>query len=470
MPIFLYSRVSHQSSADSGISIESQIEQGIDYAASVIPQTEFSSDCFGSELPGVFIDRAVSGWSKPFTGRPAGRYMDSLLNAGDHVICYSIDRLARNIRDFANTTFYWQQKGVNIHYISDQINTSTAFGKLQANIKASCAQFTSDLISERTREALAIRRMTRGRTALSGKRETRLWIPSEYTVDAQVEANRPSGTIYRYERVSSDKQYTSGLGLEYQSQMNAEAAERLSKETGGVVYPKAFVDPAVSAFSQKFSERPSGRQLLDIVKPGDDIIVYRLDRAWRNPADAIEMCEELKKRGVYIHLVSEGIRTDSGVGMEWIGMLASMAHMESMMRSRRVREAHSKCRKQGRPIGAIKAGFKEKKVGVKSKVVLDKKACARLAAIYIMRMHRNYSNDQIRDVLASWDARHKEVKLTLLMRKNISVARSLQQLEDLKSHLPEEVYGDIIQSGWELLRQPIRKEHWTYPKWEFEPA
>lgn len=467
MSIFLYSRVSHRSSKDSGISIDEQIRQGIEYASFNIPHDLFSSKNFGSSEPGVFADEAVSGWSKAVTTRPAGRYMDSLLTTGDHVICYSIDRLARNLRDFANTTYYWQQRGINIHYIVDQINTSTANGRLQANILAAMAQWSSDITSERVREANAIRRMLKGQEPCVGKQSKNIWLPSEYKVEDLPKTDRRSGTVWRYERVSSDSQYTSGLGLKYQSQANLNYAQRHAAKIGSEV-GEAFVEDAVSAFKVKFQDRPEGKRLLSIVKPGDDIVIYRSDRAWRNPGDAVDMTKLLHDKGVYIHLVSEGLRTDTGNGLDWIGLFSSVAHLESSLKARKTRESIDYCRRNGRPIGTIPKGFKAVAVGKKKKLKLDINESAEAAAAVIMRHELQWSFNRVRDVLVAWRCRNKDVKCTQKQMVDIStVQRAIIQAEAIKKKVPTAVWNNILEKAWGLIRKPIEPKYWWVMDWEW---
>lgn len=471
MTAFLYGRVSHQLSADSGLSMDEQVTEGLKYISRILPNEQISRESFASPLPGLFLDNPVSGWRKPFTARPAGNALQSLLKPGDHVVCYSIDRLARNLRDFVNTTFFWQSNNIHIHYIADQINTTTAVGRLQAHMKAAMAQFTSDLISERTKEALAIKRMREGRNPFEGGRTRRMdWMPSEFRQSIStipINQRIGQGTIYCYERVSSDRQYTSGLGLESQSFHNWATAKALANETGNRICEETFSDNAVSAFRVPFDKRPAGKALLERLKPGDDVIFYRLDRAWRNPGEAVDTCQRLKERGVYVHFTAEGIRTDTAVGEEWIGLLASVAHLESVMRSRRVREAHARCRSNGRPIGQIPKGFKSKQVNDKQKLVLDHKAAVRLVAIWLLREEMELSSKEISDVIFAWNCRDEKHRATLKHRKEGQVARKLKQAQQLKSRLTASLWWSLVAEAREFVEQPIDDKYWWMMRWDW---
>ena len=295
---YSYCRVSHKNSAKSAISIPDQIEKAATYAKNIIPDYTFG---------GKFVDEAKSAWKYNLDQRPAGKALLATLKPGDHLVCYSIDRLSRNMRDFCNVTHWLMQRGIHIHYVSDQMNTTTAIGKLQMHLRAAMAQFASDLISERTREAKAIKRISEG-----GKqpirRERRRWEESEYAQEMKgpTKLSRPTGTIHMYQRCSSISQYTSGLGLEAQESGLRRYAETLSSASGAEM-GELYSDNAISPFKVPFAERPAGTRRHESLKPGDDVIIYRLDRIWRSAADASLTSKLFEERGAYLHFVTEGI-------------------------------------------------------------------------------------------------------------------------------------------------------------------
>jgi putative DNA-invertase from lambdoid prophage Rac len=49
-----------------------------------------------------------------------------------------------------------------------------------------------------------------------------------------------------------------------------------------------------------------GAQLLSVLKPGDAIITTKLDRAFRNAADALATLEALKSQGISLHMIDLG--------------------------------------------------------------------------------------------------------------------------------------------------------------------
>jgi site-specific DNA recombinase len=73
------------------------------------------------------------------------------------VLVYKLDRLSRKVIDTLNLIELMKKNHVEFHSIIDSIDTKTAMGKFFINIMASLAQMERDLISERTKDALAMK-------------------------------------------------------------------------------------------------------------------------------------------------------------------------------------------------------------------------------------------------------------------------------------------------------------------------
>lgn len=450
--------MSHKNSVHSAISIPDQIEKASLYASTVIPEVVFG---------GKFVDEAKSAWRFNLDQRPAGKALLDTIRPGDHLVCYSIDRLSRNMRDFCNVTHWLMKKGVHIHYVSDQMNTTTAIGKLQMHLRAAMAQFASDLISERTREAKAIKRILHG-DAQPVRKERRRWSGSEYTVGLQQREplSRPTGTIHMYQRCSSINQYTSGLGLEAQEAGIRRYAENLAKQNNCPI-GEVYSDNAISAFKVPFAERPAGKRLLETVKPGDDVVIYRLDRLWRNTADASVTSELFRKRGAYLHFVTEGLRTDSSNGLEWISMMAALAELESAFKSRRVKEALDACRAQGRPVGPIQKGFRAEQVENSVKLTYDKKGAEKLARVWVMKNELGWTTTQVNSALCSFDCRDKRQRATLKHLKQQRVDEKLRQVDRMRSVIPDTLWQKTLDAARKYVKRPIAKKYWLDHRWQY---
>lgn len=69
---------------------------------------------------------------------------------GDSIVCYSMDRLGRNFNEIVLNMNVLEQNGVNIRTIRENVDTSTAAGRMVAQIFSAVAEMEHALILERT--------------------------------------------------------------------------------------------------------------------------------------------------------------------------------------------------------------------------------------------------------------------------------------------------------------------------------
>ena len=99
-----------------------------------------------------------------FTGgnmeRPALGRMLADIDIGkiDCVVVYKVDRLSRSLMDFSKILERFENKNVSFVSVTQQFNTTTSMGRLTLNILLSFAQFEREVISERTRDKIAMAR------------------------------------------------------------------------------------------------------------------------------------------------------------------------------------------------------------------------------------------------------------------------------------------------------------------------
>jgi DNA invertase Pin-like site-specific DNA recombinase len=81
---------------------------------------------------------------------------------GDTVVVWKLDRLARSLRQLIDTTVLLNERGVELHSLTENINTTTPSGKLTFHIFASLAEFERDILRQRVNAGLKAARR-RGR-------------------------------------------------------------------------------------------------------------------------------------------------------------------------------------------------------------------------------------------------------------------------------------------------------------------
>ena len=116
-------------------------------------------------------------------------------------------------------------------------------------------------------------------------------------------------------------------------------------------------------FSEKFTgtkrDRPKFNQLLAGLKPGDEIVVTKLDRFARNTREALEIIEPLLDDNVTIKVLNLGTIENTSMGRMVTRTLLSVAEMERDMIVERTQEGKMFARKnnpnfrEGRPKATI---------------------------------------------------------------------------------------------------------------------
>jgi len=88
--------------------------------------------------------------------RPALRALMEDIESGqvDCVVVYKVDRLSRSLLDFARLIGIFEEHGVSLVSVTQQMNTTDSLGRLTLNILLSFAQFERELIAERTRDKM----------------------------------------------------------------------------------------------------------------------------------------------------------------------------------------------------------------------------------------------------------------------------------------------------------------------------
>lgn len=116
-----------------------------------------------------------------------------------------------------------------------------------------------------------------------------------------------------------------------------------------------------------FEDRQSGAKAdrsglaacLEFARPGDVVMVWRLDRLGRSLADLVRVVAGLEKRGVEFASLTEKIETASASGKLVFHLFAALAEFERNLISERTTAGLAAARARGR-LGGRKALAKEK--------------------------------------------------------------------------------------------------------------
>lgn len=159
-------------------------------------------------------------------------------------------------------------------------------------------------------------------------------------------------SVYGYVRVSTVTQAREGESLEAQRRQVISYAAAKGYELPDEC---VFVEAGVSG-STEFQDRPEGSRLFEIVQSGDLVIFPKLDRAFRNTRNALNVLHELKGRGVSVHFIDlGGDVTGNGIGAIVFTILSAFATFERERIAARIREVKQLKKAQGKFTGGRRA-------------------------------------------------------------------------------------------------------------------
>lgn len=145
--VVAYLRVSTGEQADSGLGIEAQRRVIRQYA-----------ELYKVDVVDYVIDDGFSGKD---LDRPGIRRVLQVLEEGkaDGIVIAKLDRLTRSTRDAGDLVEkYFAEGRLRLVSVGEQIDTTTAAGRLVLNVLTSVAQWEREAIGERTKAALKSKR------------------------------------------------------------------------------------------------------------------------------------------------------------------------------------------------------------------------------------------------------------------------------------------------------------------------
>jgi DNA invertase Pin-like site-specific DNA recombinase len=101
--------------------------------------------------------------------------------------------------------------------------------------------------------------------------------------------------------------------------------------------------------------RPGLTSAIERARPGDTLVVWRLDRLGRSLKDLIELTEILKSQGVGLHSLQESINTTSSSGQLVFHLFGALAEFERNLIRERTQAGLTAARARGRKGGRPKA-------------------------------------------------------------------------------------------------------------------
>jgi DNA invertase Pin-like site-specific DNA recombinase len=139
------------------------------------------------------------------------------------------------------------------------------------------------------------------------------------------------GRILGYARISTDDQ---SLALQRDA-LTAAGAERIFEDV----------------VSGATASRPGLDALLAELRDGDTLVIWRLDRLGRSVLNLATLAEDLRRRGIALRSLTEGLDTGTASGRMVYSILAALAEYERELIRERVRAGMAAAKRSGLHVG-----------------------------------------------------------------------------------------------------------------------
>jgi len=159
-----------------------------------------------------------------------------------------------------------------------------------------------------------------------------------------------------YIRVSTQEQVTGGVSLKDQ-----ETKLKAYCQLAELEPVKIIREEGISA-AKPLATRPGGQELLNMVnkKEVDHIVALKLDRLFRDAADALTESKAWDKAGVTLHLVDMGgqaLNTASAMGRFFLNTMAGFAELERNLIAERTEAAMQYKKKHKEAYSPVPFGY-----------------------------------------------------------------------------------------------------------------
>jgi DNA invertase Pin-like site-specific DNA recombinase len=94
--------------------------------------------------------------------------------------------------------------------------------------------------------------------------------------------------------------------------------------------------------------RPGLDMVMEVLREGDSLVVWKLDRLGRNVKDLVTLVAKLEQRGVHFKSLTDNIHTSTSSGRFFFHVMASLAQMERELLVERTHAGLEAARKRGR--------------------------------------------------------------------------------------------------------------------------
>ena len=109
---------------------------------------------------------------------------------------------------------------------------------------------------------------------------------------------------------------------------------------------------------------------LEVLREGDSLVVWKLDRLGRSVKNLVTLVGELEQKGIHFKSLTDNIDTSTPAGRFFFHVMASLAQMERELLLERTRAGLDTARKLGR-VGGRKRAMTDSKLQSAQKLLAD---------------------------------------------------------------------------------------------------
>lgn len=146
-------------------------------------------------------------------------------------------------------------------------------------------------------------------------------------------------------------------------------------------------------------DRPHLHKMIDQLRVGDVVVVWKLDRLSRSLKDLLVIMEQIHKAGAGFRSLTESIDTTTPAGRMMMQMVGSFAEFEREMIRERTKAGLQAARQEGRVGGRKQKLNKDQQRDIIDNITSERKSGAKMARLYgvseatisrLMAQHRRF--------------------------------------------------------------------------------
>ncbi len=122
--------------------------------------------------------------------------------------------------------------------------------------------------------------------------------------------------------------------------------------------------------SGRKSNRPVLKRLITTMQAGDELVVWKLDRIWRNVLHALLMFQQLQEKGINFRSITDGVDLKTASGRYNFRNILSAAQYESDLNSERTLAGLAVARAKGR-VGGRRPKFTDEQWKEMGRLIMD---------------------------------------------------------------------------------------------------